>query len=172
MSAVVAAHSRHGSTTAVVVAGVYGALWASTAAGGALAELGVELTAGTPRDALPARLHVAAELFTHNALVALWPLVIAALGWPAIPIARAVADAAITGHLLGHGLLVGNALASHPDLWRYLPHLPVEWLALALPAAAWITARRSEDVAPLFTTSLTALVLAAAALLETYAVPI
>ena len=25
-----------------------------------------------------------------------------------------------------------------PELWRYLPHLPLEWLALALPAAAWL----------------------------------
>lgn len=169
----IAAITARGPGTLLATAtSVYGVLWAFTAAGAALGGLGLGLTEGTPRDALPARLETAAALFAHNAPVALWPLALTALGWAAIPIARQVADALITGHLLAHGLLVGNALNSHPDVWHYLPHLPVEWVALALPAAAWIAARRTSDVALPTTGALTALALAAAALLETYAVPL
>ena len=151
----------------------YGLLWACTAAGVGLAALGgVELTTGTPRDALPARPNVAVNLVAHNTLVAIWPLVLVALGWAAIPIARTLADTAIASHLLGHGLLVGSALGSHPDTWRFLPHLPVEWLALAAPAGAWLAARTAGHVALMRTLLLTAALLIAAACMETYAVPV
>ena len=150
----------------------YGALWACTAAGAALTAAGVELTTGTPHDALPARPDVAVDLLVHNALVALWPLALIALGWAAIPVARTVADALIAGHLAGHGLLVGNALAAHPDTWRYLPHLPAEWLALSLPVAAWLAARRDGRAPVPRTLALTVGLLVVAAVVETYAVPI
>ena len=148
-------------------------LWALTATGALLAAAGlVELTSGAPRDALPARLEIVVDLAAHNALVALWPAGLIAVGWAAIPVARTVGDILVAGQLAGHGLLVGSALGTHPGLWRYLPHLPLEWLALALPAAAWATARRNEPPLLIPTVLLTALLIAGAALLETFAVPI
>lgn len=151
----------------------YAALWVGTAAGALLAATRrLDLTSGTPRDALPATVDIAVDLAAHNALVALWPIALVAVGWPAIPIVRSVGDVLVAGQLAGHGLLVGSALGAHPDLWRYLPHLPVEWLALAVPAAAWIIARRDEPVHVVKTVLLTGLLVVGAALVETYAVPI
>jgi hypothetical protein len=148
-------------------------LWALTATGALLAAAGLlELTSGAPRDALPARPGVAVNLAAHNALVALWPAGLVAVGWAAIPVARTAGDILVAGQLAGHGLLVGSAVGTHPDLWRYLPHLPVEWLALSLPAAAWATARRNEPPLLIPTGLLTTLLVVGAALVETYAVPI
>lgn len=158
---------------AAPVAVSYTALWAFTAAGALLAAAGLlELTSGAPRDALPARIGVAVDLTAHNAPVALWPVGLVAAGWAAIPVARTLGDVLVTAQLAGHGLLVGSALGAHPDLWRYLPHLPVEWLALTIPAAAWITARRGDRMPLIAAGLLTGLLVAGAALLETYAVPI
>lgn len=152
---------------------VYGALWACTAAGVGLAALaGVELTTGAPRDALPARPGVAVDLFAHNALVMLWPLALLWLGWAQIPVARIVGDGLVSVHVVGHGLLIGSALGAHPDTWRYLPHLPVEWLALAVPAGAWLAAGTAGRVNPIRGLIVTAVLLAGAALMEIYAVPL
>ena len=155
------------------VTAVYGALWAATAVGVVLTAAGpYELTSGTPRDALPARLSIAIELVADNAPVALWPLALLALGWASLPIARTLGDVLVTAQVLGHGLLVGSALGTHPELWRYLPHLPVEWLALAIPVAAWVAVRVGRPAQPIRNASLTVALVVVAALLETYAVPI
>lgn len=155
------------------VAVSYTALWVCTVAGALLAAAGVlELTSGAPRDALPARIGVAVDLAAHNAPVALWPAGLVAAGWAAIPVARTLGDVLVVAQLAGHGLLVGSALGAHPDLWRYLPHLPIEWLALAVPAGAWVTARRGEPVHLMKTALLTGPLVASAAFVETYAVPI
>lgn len=155
----------------------YATLWAATgatAAIGALTSLKLVYVAA-PHDALQASAATVLELVGHNALVALWPLALVAIGWPAIPIVRIVGDALVTGQLLAHGLLIGDAWAQHPHLWRYLPHLPFEWLALAAPSAGWLLARRGPAGAvrpcvPLAATSIAALVVAA--VLETWAVPL
>lgn len=114
-------------------------------------------------------------LVRHNAVVALWPLALVWLGWPAIPVARTIGDALAAGQVLLHGALLGSALAQQPGLWRFLPHLPFELAALALPVAAWIAARHSGDVNPIRLAGTVVAVLAlvlAAAVLETYLVPI
>ena len=155
------------------VAIAYAVLWAFTAGGAHLAAVGLlELTSGAPRDALPARLETVVDLAVHNALIALWPAALVAVGWTVIPVVRTVGDVLVVGQLAGHGLLVGSALGTHPDLWRYLPHLPLEWLALAVPVAAWAVARRGEPLPPIPTVLLTGLLVAGAAVVETYAVPI
>lgn len=152
---------------------VYGLLWAFSAAGALLAALGgLDLTDGRPRDALPARPGTLLELVVHNAPVVLWPLALVAVGWAAIPIVRNVGDALIAGHLAGQGLLVGFAVGEYSGLWRYLPHLPIEWLALSIPATAWLTARKGHPVAAARSLLLTGLLITGAALVETYGVPI
>ena len=136
------------------------ALWASTALGAAVTEAWLTaLRTPPPRDALGATPETAMSLLVHNALVALWPLALVVLDWPSWPGLRRV----------------GDALVSHPAIWRYLPHLPVEWLALAIIAAAWTDARsrpptRRGGLAVIAAATLVAL--AAAAIIETYAVPV
>ena len=152
------------------------ALCAAAAIGAALASVGVDVIATpAPRDALPATLATAGALLAHNAVVALWPLALVWLGWPRLPGACRVGDVLVAGQLAGHGALVGNALGQHPELWRYLPHLPLEWLALATPAAAWLTARRGTPTAPPRLVQLAVAVvgvLVLAAIVETYLVPL
>ena len=155
----------------------YLALWGATAAGATLATVGVHMFAApAPHDALPATLGTAAGLLAHNAPVALWPLALIALGWPRLPGARAAGHALVAGQLVAHGLLVGNALGQHPALWRYLPHLPLEWLALATPAGAWLAARRDTSCRSRrwlgHNVAGVAAVLALAAIVETYLVPL
>ena len=137
------------------------------------------IPASVPHDALAARTSTALALLAHNTPVALWPLALSALGWHAFPVARTAGDVLITGQLVAHGLLVGSALGQHPAVWRYLPHLPLEWLALALPAGAWLTARtlpagptaaRFVGLALIAASCLAAL--AGAAAMETYLVPV
>ncbi len=148
----------------------------ATAAGAVLAIAGVELVdVGEPHDALTNTAGTVAALVGHNAVVVLWPLALVALGWPAIPVARAVGDALVAGQLLAHGALLGSALAQHHGLWRYLTHLPVELAALTLPAAVWVAARRGASVTSRGLAGTAAIVLTlvvAAAALETYLVPL
>jgi hypothetical protein len=157
------------------------AVWAATLAGALTALAGLHiLAARAPHDALPTSVGTGLELFAHNAPVALWPLALVAIGWPALPAARLLGDLLIAGQLLAHGLLVGSQLGQHPGTWRYLPHLPFEWLAIAIPAAAWLRARtrraRTPDgddgvglVGPL---AACIAALAAGAAIETYLVPV
>jgi len=160
------------------VAAAWAALWATTALGALAVTANVgALRTPAPHDALAATLTTTAQLIAHNAIVAPWPLALTALGWADLPGARRVGDALIAAQLLGHGLVVGGALASHPDMWRYLPHLPAEWLALAIPAGTWVAARtgppgqpRPRQLATAGAASLCAVV--AAAVLETYLVPL
>jgi hypothetical protein len=159
------------------VTSVMAALTSSAAIGAALSLLGADvIRAFEPYDALPASLSSVWELWTHNAPVVLWPLALIALAWPWSPGLHRLGDVLVAGTVLGHGITIGSALAQQPELWRYLPHLPLEWLAIALPAAAWRTARKRPAPGPiralLPTAAATAGLLLLAAIVETYAVPL
>lgn len=157
-------------------AAIWVALWAATALGAASAAAGIDaLRTPPPYDALDTTPATAMSLLGHNALIALWPVALIALGWPSLPGVRWVGDALVAAELLLQGLVVGGALASDPAMWRYLPHLPVEWLALAIPAAAWMNARirpaaQRRELAAASAATLAALT--AAAVIETCAVPL
>src|SRR5687768_12267424 len=86
----------------------YLALWLATLTGAALAAVGARLrVVEAPRPALTSSFATVGELLEHNALVALWPLALVALGWPELPGARHAGDLLIAAQLLAHGLLVG-----------------------------------------------------------------
>ena len=107
----------------------YAAIWVATAVGILVAGFTRPLfDVDAPRDALQASPATAVDLLVHNTLVALWPLALVALDWPQLRGARTAGDVLVAGQLALHGLLVGAAVGQQPSLWRYLPHLPAEWL--------------------------------------------
>ena len=127
-----------------------------------------------PYDALQATPATAAQLLAHNLVVTLWPLALIELGWPRLRGIRWAGDGLIAAQLQWHGALIGTALAQQPELWRYLPHLPFEAVALTVPAGAWISRRSGTRPSPWNAVAPIAVViglLAVAAGLETYAVP-
>jgi hypothetical protein len=151
----------------------YAAIWGATAIGTTTGLLGLQLLATTaPYDALDATPATALALLTANAVVALWPLVLIRLGWHRLAPANQIADLMVRAQILGNGLIAGNALGQHPRLALYLPHLPLEWLAIATPVAAWHTARRGNAPTAIRTATTTLVAVVGAALIETYLVPI
>jgi hypothetical protein len=148
----------------------------AAAAGAALAVAGIDVIAvGEPHDALANSAGTVAALVRHNAAAVLWPLALVALRWPAIPGAQVVGDALVAGQLLAHGAVLGSAVTQQPGLWRYLTHLPLELVALVVPVAAWIAARRGAGVTTRGLVGIAAVVLAlvvVAAACETYLVPL
>jgi hypothetical protein len=153
------------------------AITAATAVGAVFGLAGLALIgAGAPHDVLRADPTTALTLVRLNAVVALWPLALLGLGWHRMPFARQTGDVLVRAQLLGNGLVAGNALGQQPELWRYLPHLPLEWLAIATPVAAWVAAGRadvSDDRHQLLVVAVATLgLLSAAAVVETYLVPI
>lgn len=150
----------------------YALLWTATLIAAAASATGlVGVSTHAPHDALAASPATAWALLLHNAVVALWPLALVALGWPQIPVARQAGDVLVAAQLVVHGTSVGLAFGAQPVLWRFLPHLPAEWLGLSAPIAGWLLARRQRDATrTLAGVSLAALVVAAA--VETWAVPL
>jgi hypothetical protein len=163
-------------TAAIRVA--YAALWATTASGAAIAVVaGWPWPVGAPHLALAATPATAVALVTHNLPVAVWPLGLVAIGWACTPALRRFGDGLITGQVVAHGLIVGGALGQQPVLWRYLPHLPVEWLAIAAPVGSWLYARSRADGTPnrrqlLAVAGVTLLATTVAAGAETFLTPI
>jgi len=119
-------------------------------------------------------IHDALATWLHNTRVAGWPLLLAALGLHRERWQRRLGDLLLAATITANSVLVGAALAAgHERLLPYLPHLPIEWAALALAASGWhlasrhrITHRQLTTIAVAFLT-----LLALAATLETYAVP-
>ena len=150
----------------------YAWIWSATMAGVVLELAGLQLlNAGMPSDPLAATPRTVLELLLANVRVACWPLALLALGWDRHRVPARAGDVLVKAQLLGNGLVVGNVLGQHPRLAHYLPHLPLEWLAISLPAAAWTATRSAQSprLWPVAAATLTALV--GAALIETYLVP-
>ncbi len=146
------------------------------AALGALAALGLGVSHTEPHDAIKDSPGAVASLFAHNAAVAWIPLALAAIGWDRTPGLQLTGDLVVGASLIANGAVVGYAIArTGPELAAYLPHLPFEWSAIALPAGAWLCLRRGypdRRALLLQTLGLSAASLLVAALLEVYAVPL
>ncbi|MDO8184647.1 hypothetical protein Q5424_04780 [Conexibacter sp. JD483] len=116
----------------------------------------------------------AVATLVYNVRVAIWPLVLVALGCHRDRDLRVLGNALVSGFLLVNAALVGAAGAvGGVDLLPYLIHLPVEWAALALVSTAWFHASATgptrNQAVELVVGFL--LLLAGAAVLETWAVP-
>ena len=87
-----------------------------------------------PRDAIQDSPGAVLALFAHNVAAAGIPLALAALGWDRTRGLDGVGDAIVAASLIANGALVGWAFArAGIELAAYLPHLPFEWTAIALP---------------------------------------
>lgn len=140
------------------------------AAAGFLGGLGLELQPSSPS------LHaLIVTRFAGNVRIALLPLLLTAIGAWRRPVSRTVADIVVAGTLALNAMLVGAALGVHGTrLMPFLPHLPIEWTALAVCGAPWLLARhgapvRTDDMAVAAAAGV--LLLGAAAIVETLLTP-
>jgi hypothetical protein len=162
----------------------YGAVWALTALAGALVviagapaitftrhTLGLRLTAqGNP----PPHLEEIIALTVHNVPIAAWPVLLGLTGADRHRLSRRLADWGVLACVVVNCAPVGAAFAAYGTaLIAYLPHLPLEWAALALGASSWLVQR----VRPLSTRerllwiAMTTGMLLGSAALESIAVP-
>lgn len=158
---------------------VYLAIWAAFAVGWVVASV-------LPWVATAMRAHLRLELdhyarpsvavvvalVTHNTTIAWWPLATIAAGLHRSCV-RAVVDVLLAGAAVANAAVVGGAFGAYGGrLIAFLPHLPLEFLGLALPITAWMVRRRPCSADPIgvpWIAALTVGVLAIAALVEAYA---
>ncbi len=161
-------------------AGVWGATLAAAAIvaliGGGLARLTRQLLELelSPAQTPPPQLSHVLALAAHNLPVAAWPLLLGLTGAGDHQYARRLADGLVVACLVANAAPVGAALGAYgPSVIAYIPQLPLEWAALALGYASWLTQRerplRSQERLGLLA-GILALLLAAATM-ETAVVP-
>jgi hypothetical protein len=132
--------------------GAYATIWAETLAVAAVVLVSgralADPTKGNLRLALSPRLNAPPDLArilalaAHNIPIAAWPLLLGAIGAHRHRLTRRLADALVLACLIANTLPVAAALGAYQTaLLPYIPQLPVEWAALALGAAGWITQR-------------------------------
>ena len=132
------------------VAIVYVALLGATAIAAGFELLDPALFASTaPHPTLVPSVGAAASIFATNLRVAVLPFLLIALRFQLGRVTALLGDVALAVVLAGNAVRVGLALGRWQDrLLPYLPHLPLEYLATAAAAAAWLDARRHLDRRP------------------------
>jgi hypothetical protein len=97
---------------------------------------------GQPHPTLHGTLGDAASIAIANARVLSVPFLLALFRFSSDRGSRQLGDLLVVALLGGNALRVGLALGrDRGALLPYLPQLPLEWLAAALAAAAWLTLR-------------------------------
>ncbi len=150
------------------------AVWLLTAAGAALGVLAPSLRpGGHPHPTLHGSVGDAVAIFATNLRLLSVPFALVLLGFHSSRRTRVFADPILGALLTLNTVRVGLALGHFGiRLIPYVPQLPLEWLALALSANAWIAARRDAPHSWLRARALeTALTAAAAATVETLLTP-
>jgi hypothetical protein len=132
------------------VALAYVALLAATAVGAGFELLDPTLFASSaPHPTLIPSVGAAASIFATNFRVAVLPFALIALRFQAGRVTRLLGDVLLAAVLAGNAIRVGLALGRWQDrLLPYLPHLPLEYLAVAAAAAAWLDARNRRERRP------------------------
>lgn len=163
---------------------VYAALWATTALTAGVVALTPDLAAharvalrGLGLDLRPHPATLYALLVTRlvrNLSIAALPSECAAIGAGGSRRWRRVVDATVAATLLSNAALVGVVLGAYGvRLLPFLPHLPLEWAALACGVLPWLAARRGQwrraDVLVPLATSF--VLLAVSACVETWLTP-
>ena len=119
---------------------------------GAGAELvDAHLFASTPpHPTLTPSVAAIAAIFATNLRVLAAPFLLIGFAFATGRRAAVIGDVIVAGVLLANTLDVGLALGRwQARLVPYLPHLPLEYLAAAAAAGAWVNARRHPDQRPL-----------------------
>jgi hypothetical protein len=162
----------------------YAGVWAATLSGwialellGEGAKAGARSLIGARPDASagpePRLCHVLA-LAAHNLPIAAWPLLLSVVVAHRQRLQRLCADALLAVVLIVNTAPVGAALAVYGTrLVVFIPQLPLEWAALSLGAASWLS-QRNRPLTPrqgLTMLGVIAALVTVAAALETLAVP-
>ena len=151
----------------------FAGLWIVTALGAGAELLEPGLTGATPpHPTLHATAAAIASIFTTNLRVLALPFLLIAVGCHTNRITRVAGDMSVAAVLAINAFCIGAAIGQwRTALMPYLPHLPLEYAAVAVAASAWIKVRQHTTRRPLLSTretvvelvAATALLLAAAA---------
>jgi hypothetical protein len=169
--AVAAISSLRGRSVVLAAAAIGTGTLLAALASALIPELG---PASHPHPTLHGTQGEAAGIFVGNARLLALPFILVVGRWPTGRVTRPAGDLLVAGLLIANAVSVGLALGRYPTaLAPYLPHLPLEDGALALAASAWLEHRTTNPPGRklLRRALLTLALVAAAALLETYAVP-
>jgi hypothetical protein len=157
-----------------LIAIAYAALWLITLLAAVIGMAVPELApVGGPHPTLHGTFDDLVSIAGTNARVLSAPFLLACFRFPAHPRSRWLADLLITAILGANALHVGLALGRWQlRLLPYVPQLPLEWLAAALAAAAWLNLRAGarRQTAAVYLAAVLVVVVAAAAV-ETIATP-
>jgi len=123
--------------------GAAACVWLLTALGVLLARLAPALAPSAhPHATLHGTLGEFASVIANNLRVLAAPFLLAVFRWPAGQVTRRLGDLVIVALIAKNTIAVGLALGRWGDrLLPYVPQLPLEWTALGLAGAAWLTAR-------------------------------
>lgn len=152
-------------------------LFAVTAVGAGLERVWPALPGATaPHRTLHTTLAAIAQILATNLRVLALPFILALTRFQTNRASRLTADGLVIGALAANALNVGIELGRwQARLIPYLPHLPLEYLAVATATAAWLNARRLRRATqPRVTTAyalVTVLLLAVAAVIEVLLTP-
>jgi len=156
------------------MAAAYAGMWVFTCLGAVIGSAAPGLApGGQPHPTLHGTPSDFASIAIANARVLSAPFLLALFRFPSDPRSRQLGDLLVVVLLGGNALRVGLALGrDHDALLPYLPQLPVEWLAAALAAAAWLTLRTGvRDRTGLAYLAAVLVLIAAAAAIETICTP-
>jgi hypothetical protein len=126
-----------------LIALAYAAIWALTFVGALLGAIAPSLApGGRPHPTLHGNPAEVVSIAAVNLRALSAPFILALFGFATGRRSRRLGDLVVGVLLAGNTLRVGIAIGRwHTALLPYLPQLPVEWLAAALAAAAWLTLR-------------------------------
>jgi len=118
-------------------------VWLLTAFGVLLARLAPVLAPSAhPHPMLHGTLGELASVIANNLRVLAVPFLLAVFHWPSGRITRRLGDLLIAALIAQNTIAVGLALGRWGNrLLPYVPQLPLEWTALGIAGAAWLTAR-------------------------------
>jgi hypothetical protein len=118
-------------------------VWLLTAFGVLLARLVPALApGGHPHPTLHGTLGEVASVVANNLRALAAPFLLTVFHWPRGRVTRRLGDVLIVALIAENTIAVGLALGRWGDrLLPYVPQLPLEWTALGIAGAAWLTAR-------------------------------
>jgi hypothetical protein len=118
-------------------------VWLLTASGVLLALFAPALASSThPHPTLHGTLGELASVAANNLRVLAAPFLLTVFRWPGGRMTRRLGDLVIATLIAENTIAVGLALGRWGDrLLPYVPQLPLEWTALGIAGAAWLTAR-------------------------------